>query len=289
MHKHRLSLVENFYPTAGKCLLELYQNGAIGEVEEINRKLEGQYFLSSVVPHYPMTNLDSRTVFIHINPGSKEEKKNLKDEYSCYDSFLESHIGYVVNYAHERFEKRKEKDVFDYKSGLFLSGFANSGIDRPSGDLNHPQTKMTTTVQAVNNKLGLELIPFGSPQFQAENISKRKRFAEVFLPYFSSMMDVVISAPRDYVIFGSRFATKLLSKLNVAYPDMGLIDSSSEEHKFKIDGLKDNCYFKMYVLNWKGRKVKAGVACTFPKQSLANCYPQMIAYGEACHEVYRNW
>ena len=116
---------------------DLLHYGKILRAEKLSRDLSSligtpMYFGHFSEPHYPTTNFDANTVFVHLNPGaglgniaSEEEfyaqkwnRQQLIAEYklsenASIEQLIESYAESWRNYAYNRFVRDKEFDNFD--------------------------------------------------------------------------------------------------------------------------------------------------------------------------------
>ena len=131
--------------------------------------------------------------------------------------------------------------------------------------------KRTNAARAIDQKLQLELIPYGSPKFPPDGIPP-----DVLAPYYERLMRVITAYPRDYVIlcgtiFESLFAPYIVER---------------DDHSFRLPtstGVSRVEYrFSNLALAFDGRMVAVGIAPNFASPGVP-----MDAYGQTCHERYR--
>ncbi len=122
----------------------------------------------------------------------------------------------------------------------------------------------------MNDKLQMELIPYGSDSFSSRG------FTEAILqPHIERVLDVVAACPRDYVIFCGGIFEELFRT--------SIIDN----HEFKLTKnngkpSKNRARFANLRFEYKDRTIFAGLAYTFAQQGIP-----MADYGQKCKELYR--
>ncbi len=295
-------------------LIEDYQDllseGKIKRAITLSRSLSNlmkspMYFSHFSEPHYPTNNLDAKTVFVHLNPGvglgntnsenefynQKWNKDKLTKEYNLSESatieeWLNAYSESWKNYAHDRFVVKNEFDNFDYKQACFLLHWENSGIEFIKGNLKDREIQQTNIVNVINQKLQLELFPYGSNTIDTNKIVKAFDLEpNIITPYIENLLDTIIAHPRKYVLFGSRiFSTLFKFYHQKVRPIIEL-----EEIEQKFTGITKNSLAFSYVrLNWKNQQINAGIVHSFPRRDLPNAYDKMADYGKLCWEFFQN-
>jgi hypothetical protein len=131
--------------------------------------------------------------------------------------------------------------------------------------------KRTNAARAIDEKLQLELIPYGSPKFPPGCLAP-----DDVAPFYERLMRVITAYPRDYVILGAPVFESLFAPFIV----------ERDDHSFRLPtatGVSRGEYrFSNLALAFDGRIVAAGIA-----PNLASPGVPMDAYGRACHERYR--
>lgn len=185
--KEYLKFIENTFSewaTMGYC----------SDAVKINKNIGDEYF-GITNPHFFTGDLDSDLVLIHLNPKRKlDSKTNKYPKFSAKDSGFnnfEDYINYYSNFGKINYgfkSKRKHKSPFDHKQIRFLKPFNLLPLDNSDRFLN--------LENVIDKKLQLELIPFGSSDFN---------FRKVGLSNLKSYIDLILmlidGQKRKYVIF----------------------------------------------------------------------------------------
>ena len=295
-------------------LIEDYQDllseGKIKRAITLSRALSNLmksplYFSHFSEPHYPTNNLDAKTVFVHLNPGAGLGNINSEDEYysqtwdkqrnadgyklssnASIDEWINAYSESWKNYAHDRFVVKNEFDNFDYKQACFLLHWENSGIEFIKGNLKDREIQQTNIVNVINQKLQLELFPYGSNTIDTNKIVKAFDLEpNIIIPYIENLLDTIVAHPRKYVLFGSRIFSSLFK--NYHQKVQPIIELEEVEQKFT--GITKNSLAFSYVkLNWKNEQINAGIVHSFPRRDLPNAYDKMADYGKLCWEYFQN-
>lgn len=261
------------------------------------------YFSHFSEPHYPTNNLDAKTVFVHLNPGVGLGNINSEDEYfaqtwdkqrnadsyklstnASIEEWINAYSESWKNYAHDRFIVKNEFDNFDYKQACFLLHWKNSGIDLIKGNLKDREIQRTNSVNVINQKLQLELFPYGSNTIDTNKIVKAFELEpSIITPYIENLLDTIVLYPRKYVLFGSRIFSYLFKIYHQKVQP--IIEVPEEEQKF--NGITKNSLAFSYIkLNWKNRQIDSGIVHSFPRRDLPNAYDKMADYGKLCWEDF---
>ncbi len=287
---------------------DLLHYGKILRAEKLSRDLSSligtpMYFGHFSEPHYPTTNFDANTVFVHLNPGaglgniaSEEEfyaqkwnRQQLITEYklsenASIEQLIDAYSESWKNYAHNRFVVKNEFDNFDYKQACFLLHWENSGIELKKGDLKDREIQQTNSVNVINQKLQLELFPYGSNTIDTNKIVKAFELEpSIIAPYIENLLDIIVLHPRKYVLFGSRIFSSLFKIYHQKIQP--IIELNEVEQKFT--GItKNSLAFSFVRLNWKNQQINAGIAHSFPRRDLPNAYDKMADYGKLSWEHF---
>ncbi len=287
---------------------DLLHYGKILRAEKLSRDLSSligtpMYFGHFSEPHYPTTNFDANTVFVHLNPGaglgniaSEEEfyaqkwnRQQLITEYklsenASIEQLIDAYSESWKNYAHNRFVVKNEFDNFDYKQACFLLHWENSGIELKKGDLKDREIQQTNSVNVINQKLQLELFPYGSNTIDTNKIVKAFELEpSIIAPYIENLLDIIVLHPRKYVLFGSRIFSSLFKIYHQKIQP--IIELNEVEQKF-IGITKNSLAFSFVRLNWKNQQINAGIAHSFPRRDLPNAYDKMADYGKLSWEYF---
>ena len=296
------------HPWLKEDLNDLLVHGKINRAINLSKNLSSiistpVYFSHHLIPHYPTSNLDAKTVFIHLNPGAglgdtsssevffnqKWDKntfyheRNLTQEIDI-DYFIQIYEQEWAEYAHNRFVVKNEFDNFDYKQACFLLHWKDSGIELKNGDLKDRTTQQFNSVNVLNQKLQLELFPYGSNTIDTTKILKAFELEpSIIAPYLEKLLDTLILHPRKYVLFGSRIFSSLFKIYHQkVHP---IIEVEEVEKKF-IGITKKSLAFSFVRLNWKNQQINAGIVYSFARRDLPNAYDKMADYGKLCWEDF---
>ena len=244
---------------------ELHQNRQMSRAKLLSEQT-GMHVNHNEYPAYFFGDLQARFVLVHLNPKQQDNqsdsyKGNFK--FANFDEYFDYHRYYgKIHYGKNT--KKKLKSPFDLKQIRFIKPF--NIIDFDDSDNKYPNLE-----KVIDNKLQLELIPFGSSKFETALMK-----SDSLECYVETLLDTISSQKRDYIIFcGKVFETALKDYI-----------VSKEFYEFKlpkVDGsiAKNNSSFSKIILNFKGNKITAGIAQSFAQQGL-----NMSEYGKKCYELY---
>ncbi len=287
-------------------LSDLLSTGRINRAMQLTRDYSqtlGKPFYFSHIkwPHYPTHNLDAKTAFVHLNPGTglgdtssmenflsqKWDKEKFFAEHSLpanatLDQVVEMYKYESEWYARKRFGEKKERDNFDFKQACFLKQWPDSGIELQDG-YDH-DTQRINSINVIDQKLQLELFPYGSNTISTHLLDDIfRKHPELITPYIEKLFDFIVLHPRKYVLFGSRVFDTLFQRYDSSVNR--IIDYISPEQKF--EGItKNRLSFTFIRLKWNGKVFDAGIAHSFPRRDLPNAFEKMEEYGRLCAEYY---
>ena len=160
---------------------------------------------------------------------------------------------------------RTHRSQFDHKQIQFLEPFGVIDFVEEDGE----EDRFTNLERALDRKLQLELIPYGSNSFTARGLSR-----DLLKPHYDRLMSVITAKPRDYVIFCGAVFERLMGP-NVA-----------RERRFRLeksDGskTKDEYRFANLRLPYGDAEIKAGLALSWARQGIP-----MSRYTEAVRDRY---
>ncbi len=288
---------------------DLLTHGKMLEAEKLSRELSALldvpfYFSHFGNPHYPVQNIEAKTVFVHLNPGAGLGQFNTESEFFAQrwdkDAFYKQHglaqqvgidevlNGYIQgwkNYAHQRFVIKGEMDNFDFKQACFLMHWPESGINLINGDLSHRTVQQQNMVNVIEQKLQLELLPYGSNTINTSQLLKAFELKpDLLSPYIENLLALITLHPRKYVLFGSRVFQQLFRAYHIRVKPIIL----QENPEIKIQHItKNSLSFSCMRLQWENQTVDAGIAHSFARRDLPNAYQKMAAYGLACYRYYQ--
>jgi hypothetical protein len=234
-------------------LRDLRTTGVIERAQDL-AAITGQHFNHNELPHYFFGDLDATFVLVHLNPKQADNRAGRFPPGVPVASFLEyfdahRHFG-IRTYGPS--SPRDHKSPFDHKQIRFLRAFGVIDFVEE----HKPEDRFTNLERALDEKLQLELIPYGSDAFSA------RRFTEGALqPHYERLMNVITSHRRQYVIFCGAVFDQLFKPHVV------------DEHRFevmKVDGspARQMARFANVRLPYRDRTVAAGLASSWARQGL---------------------
>lgn len=241
-------------------LNELSETGVISRARTLSRRT-GQHFNHNEYPMYFTGDLDSPFVLVHLNP---KQADNPADRFSGNHSFgdLDDYFAAHRHFGAIRYgpaSPRTHKSAFDHKQVRFLRPFrVIDFVDGQGGE-----DRFVNLERAIDHKLQLELIPYGSDAFSVRGFTE-----EVLRPHYERIMEVIAARPRRYVIFcGSVFAPLFEGYI-------------TDEHKFRLrkaDSTREKqaSRFANLALPYGGRTIAAGLAHSYPRMGIP-----MASYAE---------
>ena len=270
-----------------KDLNELNTIGEIQDAQNLDgliKAKEGQTsFATKALPGYYAGMRDAKTVMVMLNPGVDVDvaNNNLKCDISKRSmkdaGDIENYHKWSVNYGHV---DKERPDNFDLKQAFFLNKWVGTEIALPKGlsfDRDR-KTKQEAKEIVLTQKLQMDLIPYASSRFSAFNKSK----LDLIVPFVETLFDEIFSREDRYVIFCSRLFEDVFKKYNEKYPNSVEFKRNNNEWKpFRSDSKPGHCIG--LILTHNGKKMKALIANTFPRQDLPGAYDLMEDYGEFCY------
>ena len=227
----------------------------------------GQHFNSITLPMYFTGAPDARLVLIHLNPKQHNEHPHTPTHQQSIPAF-EQYWGDHQTFGNKMYgisSPRTHKSPFDHKQIRFLRPFDTIPFV-------HEQTRddrFTNLELALDQKLQLELIPYGSATFSSAGFT-----ALILQPHMERVLAVVAASPRDYVLFCGQIF------------ELFLHEYITKTHRFKLvkkDGepTQNEVRFSNLEINYHGRVIRAGLAHSFAQMGIP-----MAAYAEQCKEMY---
>jgi hypothetical protein len=247
-------------------IAELHSLRQIPRAKDLSER-SGFHFNDNTYPVFFTGDLRSRLVLVHPNPQQAENTADHYEgefQYANFDDYLEQHR----RYGHYHWELGTENPTpFDHKQIRFLRHWGV--IDVVESESRDEQR--INLARAFDQRLQLELIPYGSPTFPTEGFPR-----DVIAPHYQRLLRVITSYPRDYVVLGGAVFDKLLEPYIV----------NREDHRFRLptsSGTSRIEYrFSNLLLEFDGKAVPVGLAPHFTNPGVP-----MDAYGQTCHELYR--
>lgn len=244
---------------------EFHTSRKISRAEVLSEQT-GMHVNHNEYPAYFFGDPKAKFVLVHLNPKQQDNqsdsyKGNFK--FANFDEYFES-LRYYGKTHYGKQSKKLVKSPFDRKQIRFIKPFNVIEFD----DIDNEYLNLE---KVMDNKLQLELLPFGSSKFETALIK-----GDPLKPYIETLLDTIISEEREYVIFCGKVFETLLKDYIL----------SKKDYVFKlpkIDGstAKNNSSFSKITINFNGNKITAGIAQSFAQQGL-----NMSEYGKKCYELY---
>lgn len=254
MEKYLKFLKSNYiqWINEGSCHAAIRLNKSIGE----------EYF-DTANPHFFSGNLKAKLIMVQLNP-KREKKDFFKKASNPFEYYLDFYSNYG-KYVYGIGSKRNFKSKFDQKLIRFLKPM--DLIDLYSNDI------FENLENVVDQKLQIELIPFGSPNFDYTKIPK----AELD-EYIEQILCLITSVERSCIIFGGRVFSRILSPFII----------SKELHRFKLQKVngeysKNKYEIEKLSLSFEGKSFNAFIATHFaiqgmPVQAYGRKLAELISY-----------
>ena len=227
----------------------------------------GQHFNSTTLPMYFTGAPQARLVLIHLNPKQHNDHAPRRIDQQAIPTFEQYWADHQTfgNRMYGSSSPRTHKSPFDHKQIRFL---------RPFGTIPfvHEQTRNDRFINlelALDQKLQLELIPYGSTMFSSTGFT-----APILQPHMERILDVISAYPRDYVLFCGQIFELFLHNYII------------KTHRFKLvknDGepTQNETRFSNLKIEYHGQVIQAGLAHSFAQQGIP-----MTAYAEQCKQMY---
>ena len=228
---------------------------------QLNEKIGEKYFDVSA-PHYFTGDLNAKAVLIHLNPKRNTESWGKRCGYKTFSEYWDYYSNFGKNeYGIE--SERKSKSNFDSKQVRFLKPF--NVLPFKNGD------DFYNLEIAIDKKLQLELIPYGSPNFNYSKVG-----VENIKPFINNLLDLLLSSERDLVIFCGRV-------FDIALLNYAIKRKVYEFRLMKKDGelTKNNYSLINLQLSHKGKTLNVGIAPQYAQQGCP-----VSRYAEKINEYY---
>ena len=178
-------------------LAEFLATGSIDGARRLTAAT-GQHFNADRLPQFFTGDLDAPVVLMHLNPKQANGPIPIPMQSSEWQTTARSLAGYfdACRYFGARMygpsSRRTHRSPFDHKQLRFL---------RPLGVIDFVQERCRTDrfvnlERAVDDKLQLELVPYGSASFAARGFTPA-----VLAPHLSRVLSTIAPVPRRYVLF----------------------------------------------------------------------------------------
>jgi hypothetical protein len=221
----------------------------------------GQHLNHGVFPMFFTGDLDASVVLVHLNPRQDEDHSDRATPpfaFTSFEEYFEQHRYFGAYHFGARATAR-HYSRFDAKQVRFL---------RPFGVLDFvdevdESARLLNLERVVDHKLQMELIPYGSPNFETNRFT-----AGLIRQHFDRVLRVVCSHPRRYVFFcGNAFAPVLR---DYVIDDQSFYLTKSDGNP---DGMRSR--FANLRIPFSGEVVSAGLCHSWARQGIP-----MRSYGE---------
>jgi hypothetical protein len=260
---------EEFLRRVKNTFLDWEKLGFCPEAVALNENIGTAYF-GITNPHFFTGDLNAELVLIHLNPKRNMDKQT--KSYSRYNSAeagfqsFEHYLNHYINFGKNHYgedSKRNHKSPFDHKQIRFIRPLEVLPLNSPD--------KFENLVNVIDKKLQLELIPFGSNDFNFKKIGISN-----LRPYINTILDMIATAPRKYIIFCGRVFEDLLQDYIIEKNKIvfRLIKKNGQETKDTFE-----------VINLKIQSEGSSFTCCIAPQFAKQGFP-VEAYGRKVKEVY---
>lgn len=239
----------------------------------LNEKIGYDYFDTSN-PQYFVGNLESEIVLVHLNPKRGQSKngndkkgwyKACPENYRNFDDYLNNFLHFGEKHYGETSEK-KHKSLFDHKQIRFLRPFNVLKLNN--------QDKYINLKNVIDDKLQLELVPYGSPNFNYKKIDSK-----ILQPFVHDLIGLISAYDRKYIIFCGRVFIDLLEPY------------LSKIKKYKFNVKKNNgtdFRFDFDIINIEITFNDMKINATIAPQFALNGYSEE-RYGKKIKDLYCNF
>lgn len=267
-------MLEDFKQYMENKFNEFEKYGTAKEAIYLQEKIE-QHLNHNNYPHFFTGKLDSRIVFVHLNPKEQDTDSNIFGGTRRFESFDE-YFDFYERYGTYMYKNPQSylKSSFDQKQLKLLKALGIMNFLDESIDKKHKIRNRNLAI-SIDQKLQLELIPYGSDNLKS--ISNKK--IQYLKGYINRILDLIISVERDYIFFCGKVHIGLLKDYIV----------SNTEYKIEVktkDGKNTSSYYHNIELNYNGKQIKAGILRTYPKQGFDGNL--IVQYGKKVIDLYIN-
>jgi len=244
--------------------------GVMRRAQELNAGRGRRIFNDNDTPMFFVGDLDASLVLIHLNQKQADKPPELRTKpgFSTTEEYFEQFRRFGAN-KYGPSSDGTHKSPFDHKQIRFLRPF--EVIDFVDERLGNRRDRLTNLERAIDRKLQLELIPYGSDSFSAADFVRRPALLQ---PHLDRVTNVIAARPRRYVIFCGAVFAPLLARYVV------------EEHRFGL--IRTGCRptrgsyrFANLVIPHATQPIDAGLAHSWATQGLP-----MTAYAREVHRRY---
>ena len=225
-----------------------------------------QHFNATTRPQYFTGDLAGRFVLVHLNPVSPADLTGTyQDErFASTEAYLDWHRHF--GRRHYGIDSpREHRSRFDHKQIQFIRPFGDIDlVDERTRD-----DRFTNLERIIDNKLQLELIPYGSPTFDAGPFRRDPRLLQ---SHMDRLLQTIVAWPRSHIIFCGAVFEPFLKRYQVGRTQRFSLT--------KRDGTpaRSRYRFAQLELRYEEMVVRAGLAHSYAMQGLpAEAYGREIS------------
>ena len=227
----------------------------------------GQEFHGDRYPKYFTGDLKAKVVLVHLNYQSTNNFADGETEENDFHRF-EDYLDYHQHFGKYNFSNnapRKIKSILELKQIQFLQPFGV--VDFVSEQTE--DSRWINLERFSDRILQLKLIPYTSKKFSLRGLTP-----ELLKPHLERILNIIISYPRDYIIFHGTAFEQILSKYIAAKQKFELIEQKGKS-------TCKNLRFLLLNLTYGGQTLKAGLIRSFASLRIPLSY-----YGKQCQHLY---
>jgi hypothetical protein len=245
--------MEKFKKNINSNFNEWKDYGRCNQAIELNKNIGGEYFCESN-PHFFTGDLSADLVLVHLNP--KRNKNKISNKYDIekpkFNSF-EDYFDYFRYFGRNNYgenSERSHKSPFDKKQIRFL---------KPLNILPFTGKDVYKDLEIViDQKLQIELIPFGSDNFSFNEIGIKN-----IEPFLDNILSLISFKNRKLVVFCGRVFDNILNDYV----------SKRKIHEFKLqktDGTftKGDYHFIEIEIKYNDKVINAIIAPQYAMQGM---------------------
>jgi hypothetical protein len=246
---------------------ELIEAGSMRRAREL-ADATGEHFNHNRPPLYFTGDVDAPLVLVHLNPKQPNATSGRPAASAPFETF-EDYFDVCRHFGARRYgpdSSRRHKSPFDHKQIRFLKPFELIDFVEEEGS----DDRLRNLELAIDGKLQLELIPYGSNSFSGRGLTQ-----ELLQPHYDRLMSVITARRRAYVIFCGGVFERLMKPYVIGSPHRFRLrksDGSSTRSEYRFANVR---------LPYRGQEIAAGIAYSWAQQGIPMCQ-----YGEAIRERY---
>lgn len=193
--------MESFKKNIQSNFNEWKEQGKCSQAIELNKKIGREYFCESN-PHFFTGDLSADLVLVHLNPKRNKNKVSEvydveKPKFNSFEKYFD-YFRYFGRYNYGENSERTHKSPFDKKQIRFL---------KPLNILPFTGHDVYKDLEIVmDNKLQIELIPFGSDNFNYNEVGVKN-----IEPYIDNILSLIAAKERKLVVFCGRVFDSILN------------------------------------------------------------------------------